>query len=59
MKNNYLTVTDIAEYLKLSYEKALFFIKYSGVKYVKIGRVYRVNSADLEKFLEKQKCMAK
>ena len=37
MKDTYMTVTEVAEMLKISYDKALEFIKYSGVEYVLIG----------------------
>ena len=49
----YLTPQEIAEILKISYEKALEFIKYSGIKYTKIGRQYRVEKSTLLTFLQK------
>ena len=49
----YLTAYDIAEMLGVSYEKALDFIKYSGVKHLKIGRQYRVSEDALNIFLQK------
>lgn len=49
----WLTPNDIAEVLQISYEKALDFIKYSGVKFTKIGRQYRVSEASLNAFLLK------
>lgn len=49
--NNYLTVKEVAEMLKISYDKALEYIKYSGVEYVKIGRQYRVLQSKLNDFL--------
>ena len=49
----YLTPRDIAEILQISYEKALAFIKYSGIKYIKIGNQYRVSEAALNAFLQK------
>ena len=42
-----LTAYDVAEILKISYHKALEFIKYSGLDYIKIGNQYRVTE---EKF---------
>ena len=48
-----LTPQEIAEILKISYEKALDFIKYSGVEYIKIGRQYRVDESKLNAFLQK------
>lgn len=48
-----LTPQEIAEILRISYEKALDFIKYSGVDYIKIGRQYRVYESKLNTFLQK------
>ena len=42
---------EIAKILKISYEKALDFVKYSGIPYVKIGRVYRVTKDNFEAFM--------
>lgn len=49
------TVYDVADALKVSYETALNYIKYSGVPYFKVGRTYRVNSSDLKVFIDKEK----
>lgn len=49
----WLTPNDIAEMLHISYEKALDFIKYSGVSFTKIGRQYRVAESSLNAFLTK------
>ena len=51
MKDNYLTPQDVAKFLKISYDKALELIKYSGVEYVQIGRQYRVLESKLNAFL--------
>ena len=51
MKDNYLTVSEIAEMLKISYDKALEYIKTSGIEYVKIGRQYRVMESKLNEAL--------
>jgi excisionase family DNA binding protein len=51
MQDTYLTVQEVAEMLKISYDKALDFIKYSGVEYVQIGRQYRVQESRLQAFL--------
>ena len=51
MQDTYLTVQEVAEMLKISYDKALDFIKYSGVEYVQIGRQYRVQEIRLQAFL--------
>ena len=52
MTTTYLSAQEIAQILKVSYDKALDFIKYSGVAYVKIGRQYRVSAKALEQFLD-------
>jgi hypothetical protein len=41
----------VAEMLKISYDKALDFIKYSSVEYVQIERQYRVQESRLQAFL--------
>lgn len=51
MKDTYMTVGEIAEMLKISYDKALEFVKYSGVEYIQIGRQYRVLESKLNAFL--------
>jgi excisionase family DNA binding protein len=55
MQDTYLTVQEVAEMLKISYDKALDFIKYSGVEYVQIGRQYRVQESRLQAFLHPPK----
>lgn len=47
----FLTAYDIAEMLGISYHKALDFIKYSGVDYIKIGSVYRVSKDKFKAFV--------
>lgn len=49
----WLTPNDVAKVLQISYEKSLDFIKYSGVRFTKIGRQYRVTEASLNAFLTK------
>lgn len=51
MADMYLTVAEVAELLKISYDKALDFIKSSGVEFVQIGRQYRVLQSKLNLFL--------
>lgn len=53
LPSQYFTAEDIAELLKISYDSALKFVKYSGVHYIKIGRQYRVPQDALEVFLNK------
>ena len=55
MQDKYLTANDISKMLKISYDKALEFIKYSGVEYVKIGRQYRVAESKFTEFLYPKK----
>ena len=55
MKDKFLTAHDIAEMLNVSYDKALEFIKCSGVEYVKIGRQYRVSESKFNDFLYPKK----
>ncbi len=49
-----LTPREVAEILKISYEAALSFIKYSGIDYHKIGNQYRVSAEKLRAFLNKK-----
>ena len=49
-----LTPHEVAETLKVSYDSALSFIKYSGVDYIKVGRQYRVAEDKLHAFLIKK-----
>lgn len=54
MKDRYLTVAEVAEMLKISYETALHFIKHN-VEYVTVGRQYRVLDSKLNAVLYPQK----
>lgn len=54
MKDRYLTVNEIAEMLKISYDTALHFVKYN-VESVIIGRQYRVLESKLNEVLYPQK----
>lgn len=49
-----LTPKDVAAILKVNYETALAFIKYSGIDYHKIGNQYRVSAEKLQSFLNKK-----
>lgn len=51
---NMLTPREVAEILKISYESALAFLKYSGVDYIRVGRQYRVSEEKLNAFLSKK-----
>lgn len=46
-----LTAHDVAEILKISYHKALDFIKYSGIDYLKIGNQYRISEDKFNAFI--------
>lgn len=50
MKDKYLTVNEIAEMLRVSYDTALVFVK-DNVEYVTIGRQYRVLESKLNAVL--------
>lgn len=45
---------EVAQILKISYESALSFIKYSGIDYIKIGRQYRVSHDKLVAYISKK-----
>lgn len=49
-----LTPKEVAKILKISYESALGFIKYSGIDYIKVGNQYRVSAEKLKAFLNKK-----
>jgi excisionase family DNA binding protein len=42
----------IGEYLQISYEKSLQFIKYSGIPYLKLGNTYRLYRDSLTKWIQ-------
>ena len=58
MKEKYLTVNEVAEMLKVSYDTALKFIK-DNVEYVNVGRQYRVSERKLNAVLYPQKSVKK
>ena len=49
-----LTPKEVAQIMKVSYETALAFIKYSGIHYTKVGNQYRVSAEKLKAFLNKK-----
>lgn len=49
-----LTPREVAGLLKISYESALAFIKYSGIDHLRIGNQYRVSAEKLKAFLSKK-----
>jgi len=58
MKDRYLSVSEVAEMLKVSYDTALNFIKHN-VEYVNIGRQYRVSERKLNEVLYPPKAVKK
>ena len=46
-----LTPQEIADILKISYHKALDFVRYSGIDYIKIGNQYRVSAEKFRAFV--------
>ena len=48
---NFLTAKDISIILKICYQKALNFIKFSGIEYIKIGQAYRVEESKFYDFI--------
>ena len=56
MKDRYLTVTEVAEMLKVSYDTALHFVKYN-TDYITIGRQYRVLESKLNAVLYPEKAV--
>lgn len=55
MKDRYLTIKEVAEMLRISYDNALNYIKTCGVEYVEVGRQYRVSENKLNAFLYPKK----
>ena len=51
MKDKYLTVKEVADMLRISYDKALEYIKTCSVEYVQVGRQYRVLESKLNAVL--------
>ena len=58
MKDNYMSVDEVAELLKVSYDTALTFVK-CKVEHVKIGRQYRVSEKKLNEVLYPPKAVKK
>ena len=50
MNKQFYSPSDVADLLGVSYATALFWLKYSGISYVKVGRTYRVKAEVFEKF---------
>ena len=54
MINELLTPREVAAVLRVSYDTALAFIKYSGIDFIQVGRQYRVTEDKLKAFLAKK-----
>ena len=54
MQDRYLTITEVAEMLRVSYDTALHFVKYN-VEHINIGRQYRVLESKLNAVLYPEK----
>ena len=49
-----LTVKEVAEILKVSYDTALHLVKYGDIPYVCIGKQYRISEKELENYINKK-----
>ena len=58
MKENYYTVSEVADMLKVSYDTALKFIKHE-VEYTTVGKQYRVSESKLNQVLYPPKAVKK
>lgn len=54
MTDSFLTVQEIADLLKISYDSALAFVKHGGLPFVRVGRQYRVSAERLHRFLNQK-----
>ena len=50
MHKKFYSIYEIADILGICYAKALEWVKYSGVQYVKVGRTYHVSIQAFNKF---------
>ncbi len=55
MEKKFYNARDITEIMGICYAKALAFIKYSGIKYIKINRTYLIEKSVFERFIEETK----
>ena len=58
MKENYYTVSEVADMLKVSYDTALKFIKHN-IEYITVGKQYRVSESKLNLALYPPKTVKK
>lgn len=52
--DKYLTVTEVAELLKVHWQSVLTYIKKGELEAVKIGRGYRISEQAIEEFIKKR-----
>ncbi len=50
-----MTITEVAEYLKISEMTTYKFVQEGKIPAFKVGRHWRVQRSDLKEFMEKQK----
>lgn len=50
--NSYLTLTEVAEVMKITRRTVYNYIKAGILKYSRVGRQYRIKSQDLETFIK-------
>ena len=55
MDKQFYGAKDISEMMGICYAKALAFIKYSGVEYVRINNVYLVEKSNFYSFIKSNK----
>ena len=55
MEKQFYNARDITKIMGICYAKALAFIKYSGITYIKINRTYLVEKSIFERFLSENK----
>lgn len=59
MVHKLLTIKEVAEILKVSYDTALHIAKYGNLPYTCVGKQYRVSEEDLKNYLNKHKISKK
>lgn len=55
MAKQFYNARDIAEIMGICYAKALAFIKYSGITYVRINRTYLIEKSVFKRFISETK----
>ena len=52
-----LNARDIADFLNIGYAKALRLIRFGGMRYIQIGRVYRISKTNFIDWLDCEQSM--